>query len=136
MPLNKKQYSVSVRNDSIGYDGEPGIDLIKELLPSKFFIGIVSIKIRFPDLPLPELEFRKFDNEIAHKVGEKIRTIFYQQFSSLEDTSEDESDYGTDAGILITIKLFSGLTLYQAACGGNINPTNEEWVRLKYNTGE
>lgn len=74
--------------------------------------------------PPSELEFEEFNNEVAYKAGEKIRTIFYEQF--VKD----------GLGILITIKLFSGLTVYQAACGANINPTNEDWVRRKYNTGE
>lgn len=40
------------------------------------------------------------------------------------------------SGILISIRLYNGLTLFQSACGPNVTPNNEDWVRRKANTGE
>ncbi|UZJ53387.1 hypothetical protein CBS101457_002707 [Exobasidium rhododendri] len=57
---------------------------------------------------------------MAFAIGETIRKNYY----GLQSTT----------GILISIRLFSGLTLFQAACGQNVNPNNEDWVRRKYNT--
>lgn len=68
------------------------------------------------------LTFSAFDGEVAYALGQAIRGHYY----SLKAAT----------GILISIRLFSGLTLFQAACGRNVNPTNEDWVRRKYNTGE
>lgn len=64
--------------------------------------------------------FARFDNNVAFLVGDAIRHLYAAQ--------------STSTGILIAIRLFSGLTLFQAACGENVNPTNEDWVRRKYNT--
>lgn len=66
--------------------------------------------------------FDSFSEREAYILGSIIRELYYAQ-----DTS---------TGILISMRLFSGLTIYQLACGINVNPTNEDWVQRKYNTGE
>lgn len=70
-----------------------------------------------------ELTFSCFDSEVAFSLGTLIRSTY-------------SSEEGERTGVLITIRLFSGLTLFQSACGPNVNPTNEDWVRRKFNTGE
>jgi uncharacterized protein (UPF0303 family) len=68
------------------------------------------------------LLFRRFDVDVAFQVGCQIRQQLKQDY--------------TESSALISIRLWDGLTLFQACYGANVAPTNEEWARRKFNTGE
>ena len=74
------------------------------------------------------LQFQTFDFELARKIGENIQ----DQIKSLhEDTNGPNS---TTA--LISIRLWSGLTLLQNTYGSGVTVSNEDWARRKANTGK
>jgi uncharacterized protein (UPF0303 family) len=66
------------------------------------------------------LRLSRFDASIAIQIGDIIRSRFESEFAG--------------KSILVSIRLWSGLTLYQSALGPNVAPTNEEWVVRKTNT--
>lgn len=66
----------------------------------------------------------RLDNSIAFELGSLIRTCFLSAYDEASD------------GIVISIALFSGHTLFQCAVGNprKLGPDNWDWVRRKSNT--
>lgn len=74
------------------------------------------------------MQFHAFDFELARKIGENIQS----QIKAL-----NESENGPNsATALISIRLWSGLTLLQNTYGSGVTVSNEDWARRKANTGE
>lgn len=80
---------------------------------------IATIEKQESTLILPQLT-----NDIALKLGLEIRTIFQSSFDPEQD------------GIVISISLFSGQTLFACSVGNplKLGPDNCDWVRRKANT--
>ena len=63
------------------------------------------------------IAFKSFNNNVAWKIIDKIRSF------DLNGNS-----------IVVSIKLFNGLTLNECVIGDNVNPSNFEWANAKFNT--
>ena len=63
------------------------------------------------------IAFKSFNNNVAWNIIDKIRSF------DLNGNS-----------IVVSIKLFNGLTLNECVIGDNVNPSNFEWASAKFNT--
>ena len=64
-----------------------------------------------------KIAFKSFNNHVAWQIIDKIRSF------DLNGNS-----------IVVSIKLFNGLTLNECVIGDNVNPSNFEWANAKFNT--
>ncbi|EST06704.1 protein of unknown function DUF336 [Kalmanozyma brasiliensis GHG001] len=91
--------------------------------------------VGFIDLPLQEQiglieqheathRLSSLDNAVAFELGSLIRTFFLAKYDAAKE------------GIVISIALFSGHTLFSCAVGNprKLGPDNWDWVRRKANT--
>lgn len=71
-----------------------------------------------------QLTLPNLDNDVAFELGSLIRTHFLSNFDPLKE------------GIVISIQLFSGQTLFACAAGNprKLGPDNWDWVKRKANT--
>jgi hypothetical protein len=127
MSVIKHANTQSSSIDPTLYTGSDSMALIESMIHGEcqaFPFSLVFIVRRYLHVHTcqTELTLTQFDGDIAFALGQTIR--------------ENYEGMRTTTGILITIKLFSGLTLFQSACGAGVNPNNEDWVRRKFNTGE
>ncbi|PWY97313.1 hypothetical protein BCV70DRAFT_68482 [Testicularia cyperi] len=70
------------------------------------------------------LVFESFSNDLAFELGSLVRSAFLSTFDPTTD------------GIVVSISLFSGHTLFACAAGNprKLGPDNWDWVRRKTNT--